>query len=65
MVRRAHGRGAEDGTRHPRRAAQPTAGKTTLADELAVALRAQGPAEHADIIVHNDDPRQPAWEART
>jgi uridine kinase len=23
------------------------------------------PAEHADIIVHNDDPRQPAWEART
>ena len=23
------------------------------------------PTEHADIIVHNDDPRQPVWEART
>jgi uridine kinase len=23
------------------------------------------PAEHADIIVYNDEPRQPAWEART
>ena len=23
------------------------------------------PTEHADIIVHNDEPRQPAWEART
>jgi uridine kinase len=22
------------------------------------------PAEHADIIVHNDEPRHPAWEAR-
>jgi uridine kinase len=22
------------------------------------------PTEHADIIVHNDDPQQPAWEAR-
>ena len=22
------------------------------------------PAEHADIIVHNDEPRQPAWELR-
>lgn len=20
------------------------------------------PADHADIIVHNDDPRRPAWE---
>ena len=23
------------------------------------------PTDHADIIVHNDDPQQPAWEART
>ena len=23
------------------------------------------PAEHADIIVYNDNPRRPAWEART
>jgi uridine kinase len=23
------------------------------------------PADHADIIVHNDEPRQPAWETRT
>ena len=23
------------------------------------------PAEHADIIVYNDEPLQPAWEART
>jgi uridine kinase len=23
------------------------------------------PADHADIVVHNDDPRQPAWEDRT
>ncbi|MEV0570032.1 uridylate kinase [Dactylosporangium sp. NPDC050588] len=23
------------------------------------------PTHHADIIVHNDDPRQPAWETRT
>jgi uridine kinase len=23
------------------------------------------PADHADIIVYNDEPRQPAWEART
>jgi uridine kinase len=23
------------------------------------------PAEYADIVVHNDDPRRPAWEART
>jgi uridine kinase len=23
------------------------------------------PAEHADIIVRNDDPRQPAWEVKT
>ena len=23
------------------------------------------PADYADIIVHNDDPRQPAWEDRT
>ena len=23
------------------------------------------PAEHADIIVHNDEPLQPAWQART
>jgi uridine kinase len=23
------------------------------------------PTEHADIIVYNDDPRRPAWEART
>lgn len=23
------------------------------------------PAEHADIIVHNDDPRHPAWQTRT
>jgi uridine kinase len=23
------------------------------------------PAEHADIIVYNDDPRRPAWESRT
>ena len=23
------------------------------------------PTEHADIIVHNDEPQQPAWEART
>jgi len=23
------------------------------------------PAEHADIIVYNDEPRRPAWEART
>jgi uridine kinase len=22
------------------------------------------PTEHADIVVHNDDPRQPAWEVR-
>ena len=22
------------------------------------------PSDHADIIVHNDDPHQPAWEAR-
>jgi uridine kinase len=22
------------------------------------------PADHADIIVHNDDPCKPAWEAR-
>ena len=22
------------------------------------------PAEHADIIVHNDEPRRPAWEIR-
>jgi uridine kinase len=22
------------------------------------------PAEHADIVVHNDEPRQPVWEAR-
>jgi uridine kinase len=21
------------------------------------------PAERADIVVHNDDPRQPAWQA--
>ncbi len=23
------------------------------------------PTDHADIIVHNDEPQQPAWEART
>lgn len=23
------------------------------------------PTDHADIIVHNDDPRQPVWETRT
>jgi uridine kinase len=23
------------------------------------------PTDHADIVVHNDEPRQPAWEART
>jgi uridine kinase len=23
------------------------------------------PTDHTDIIVHNDDPRQPAWEVRT
>ncbi|GAB3797421.1 hypothetical protein GCM10027605_07300 [Micromonospora zhanjiangensis] len=23
------------------------------------------PTEHADIIVHNDEPQQPAWESRT
>jgi uridine kinase len=23
------------------------------------------PADHADIVVHNDEPRQPAWETRT
>lgn len=23
------------------------------------------PADHADIIVHNDEPQQPVWEART
>jgi uridine kinase len=22
------------------------------------------PADHADIIVHNDEPQQPAWETR-
>jgi uridine kinase len=22
------------------------------------------PTDHADIIVHNDEPQQPAWEAR-
>jgi uridine kinase len=24
-----------------------------------------GPTDHADIIVHNDEPERPAWEART
>ena len=28
-------------------------------------LETARPAEQADIIVHNDEPRQPAWEART
>ena len=28
-------------------------------------LETDRPAEHADIIVHNNDPRQPAWETRT
>lgn len=23
------------------------------------------PTEHADIVVHNDEPQQPVWEART
>ncbi|HEY7177342.1 MAG TPA: hypothetical protein VH442_20690, partial [Micromonosporaceae bacterium] len=23
------------------------------------------PTDHADIIVHNDEPRRPVWEART
>jgi uridine kinase len=23
------------------------------------------PADHADVIVHNDEPQQPAWQART
>jgi uridine kinase len=23
------------------------------------------PTDHADIIVHNDEPKQPAWECRT
>ncbi|GAA3736082.1 uridylate kinase [Micromonospora maritima] len=23
------------------------------------------PAEHADVVVHNDDPRQPVWQTRT
>jgi uridine kinase len=24
-----------------------------------------GPADHADVIVHNDEPRRPGWETRT
>jgi uridine kinase len=28
-------------------------------------FRADRPAEHADIVVYNDDPARPAWEVRT
>jgi uridine kinase len=28
-------------------------------------LEAARPTDHAEIVVHNDDPRQPAWQVRT
>jgi hypothetical protein len=53
----------------PPRSTLPRAHQRNYQAPTAVGVVIDGsdarPTDHADIIVHNDAPQQPAWEART